>query len=126
MDNFDLKKYLVENKVTTNSKMMNEEVDSLEIADRLSSLPDFTQEYFAQNGLGEYVDSLDEPGVAFDILDKLGKDKIPTYKEIPSGQDQGVENYLYYDLGDGYILGTEDYEYAYPKIYKKADLDKLI
>jgi len=24
MDNFDLKKYLVENKVTTNSKMMNE------------------------------------------------------------------------------------------------------
>jgi hypothetical protein len=26
MDNFDLKKYLVENKVTTNSKMLNEEV----------------------------------------------------------------------------------------------------
>ena len=25
MDNFDLKKYLVENKVTTNSKMLNEE-----------------------------------------------------------------------------------------------------
>ena len=24
MDNFDLKKYLVENKVTTNSRMMNE------------------------------------------------------------------------------------------------------
>lgn len=26
MDNFDLKKYLVENKVTTNSKMLNEKV----------------------------------------------------------------------------------------------------
>ena len=28
MDNFDLKKYLVENKVTTNSKMVNEAVES--------------------------------------------------------------------------------------------------
>ena len=28
MDNFDLKKYLVENKVTTNSKMLNEAVES--------------------------------------------------------------------------------------------------
>ncbi len=28
MDNFDLKKYLVENKVTTNSKMMNEAAES--------------------------------------------------------------------------------------------------
>ena len=28
MDNFDLKKYLVENKVTTNSKMINEEVEN--------------------------------------------------------------------------------------------------
>jgi hypothetical protein len=30
MDNFDLKKYLVENKVTTNSRMMNEESQEVE------------------------------------------------------------------------------------------------
>jgi hypothetical protein len=34
MDNFDLKKYLIENKVTTNSKMLNEAADpSLQVVD---------------------------------------------------------------------------------------------
>jgi len=32
MDNFDLKKYLVENKVTTNSRMLNEQTDSIPAA----------------------------------------------------------------------------------------------
>jgi len=30
MDNFDLKKYLVENKVTTNSKLLNEYIDNID------------------------------------------------------------------------------------------------
>ena len=33
MDNFDLRKYLVENKVTTNSRMMNEEEDAFSFLD---------------------------------------------------------------------------------------------
>ena len=67
MDNFDLKKYLVENKVTTNSKMLNEEAagmspaqlavkleDKLEdlpimkqIADKIANDPELMQQYQA-------------------------------------------------------------------------------
>lgn len=42
MDNFDLKKYLVENKVTTNSKILNKEVnesvDAVEVVKSIGSL----------------------------------------------------------------------------------------
>jgi hypothetical protein len=129
MDNFDLKKYLVENKVTTNSKLISEKLTSDKIADLLDSIPEHTETYFEENGLRDYMEpevSSDEPMLAIDILEELGKEDIPIYKKIPSGQKAGVQNYLYYDLEDGYVLGTEDYEFAYPKIYNKRDLNNLL
>jgi hypothetical protein len=38
MDNFDLKKYLVENKVTTNSKMLNEDIATDQAVSKLESM----------------------------------------------------------------------------------------
>jgi hypothetical protein len=44
MDNFDLKKYLVENKVTTNAQMMNEDGDSTaKIEDFVYSHPEYEE-----------------------------------------------------------------------------------
>ena len=126
MDNFDLKKYLVENKATTNSRLISEELTSDQIADLLTSIPEYTKTYFEENGLEDYIGSEDESGLALDILEKLGKETASAYAEIPSGQEAGVRNYLYYDLEDGYILGTEDYEFAYPKIYNKRDFNNLL
>ena len=46
MDNFDLKKYLVENKVTTNSKMLNEtEPEDYLINSAASSFPQLIKKY---------------------------------------------------------------------------------
>jgi hypothetical protein len=39
MDNFDLKKYLAENKITANSKILNEAPENLDISDVISMLP---------------------------------------------------------------------------------------
>ena len=46
MDNFDLKKYLVENKVTANSKMLNEtELEDYLINSAASSFPQLIEKY---------------------------------------------------------------------------------
>ena len=116
MDNFDLKKYLVENKVTTNSRMMREEgKNSMELDDLLNSIPHYTEEYFRNKQLEDYLDT-DEEGVALNILDTLGKEDAPVYKKFPTGEEMGAENYLYYNLGDGYVLGTDDYTYSFPDL----------
>jgi hypothetical protein len=124
MDSFDLKKYLVENKVTANSKMVKEEfTDPLDL---LYSLPDYSEEYLEKHDLEDYIDSSDSEGNATYVLDELGIPTEDVYKVIPTGDDNGAEEYLYYDLGDGYVLGTDDYTYTGPSIHKKIDFDNLI
>ena len=83
MENFDLKKFLVENKITTNSKLIKEEINSdmeniegwvLEqpIYEDLSSeeLEALTKDYLEEwegskenfNSLEEYLDTVEENG----------------------------------------------------------------
>jgi hypothetical protein len=47
MDNFDLKKYLVENKVTTNSKMLTEE-SVMNFEEEAQQFPELVKKYGAQ------------------------------------------------------------------------------
>lgn len=139
-DNFDLRKYLIENKVTTNSKMLNEasispegnledfkfsgepKLDSYQKSLLLDTLPDYTETYLTEKGLEDYLRGDEGDGLA--ALEELGFDGGDIYLSIEASE-RG-DNNVFYDLEDGYILATEDYAYYGPKIYKKVDLDKLV
>jgi hypothetical protein len=87
MDNFDLRKYLVENKVTTNSRMMNEaeEVTSQQavavakkVADKVDDMPEFdkvvdaiVKDPKAQAELIKLMGLNEGEGLTEDIVDKL-------------------------------------------------------
>ncbi len=59
MDNFDLKKYLVENKVTTNSRMLREVLD--DVKDTQSAAA------FIKNQLDEYAEQLYDYGSGYQM-----------------------------------------------------------
>jgi hypothetical protein len=67
MDNFDLKKYLVENKVTTNSRMMNE-ADMEATSEAISTYVQLMKRKFGKN-LGKVIEDnlYDEANMAYDL-----------------------------------------------------------
>lgn len=97
MDNFNLKKYLVENKVTTNSKMMNEESSNKST----SSYKKFMDIYNFVEAKGE----LNKYETGWDLGD------VETYvfdggmtRKISYGDFRAV---MYYDDSIEYVDGNE-------------------
>ena len=117
-NNFNLKKFLTENKLTANSKMLREEerptpeFNNLGISyDELNSLEDVTAEYIAANQID--VDIQDEQG-GYELVDLLNPKHVAKFD---TGEDMGAEYEDVYDLGDGYLLVVEDYA-GYGRIVK--------
>ena len=112
MDNFDLKKYLVENKVTRNSRMLNEEeyrtfeqgagfyvgtVDQTKIY----SMEDFSvvdTAFYALDTEGE---------VSYVSVDVAGEKVTPRYVSEETGVDKNVAAFIAKDINDQ----LEDYNY---------------
>ena len=110
MNNFDLKKFLVENKLTTNSKALLKE--AMTMAD-LDSMKVVTDEYLAEKGI-EINPSEDGSGQS--VLDMLNPPLVST---IETDEDEGgADSYNVYDLGDGHLLVIDDYEGQFG-IYRK-------
>jgi hypothetical protein len=88
MDNFDLKKYLVENKATTNSKMLNEE-SVMNFEEEAQQFPELVNEY----GVQAVADALEAIHInAEDASRESGEDAHTLYlnqvdylKQDPSG-----------------------------------------
>ena len=119
MDNFDLKKYLVENKVTTNSKMMNEYFEK--------ETEDLSQA-FAQAGIDmntpvEVVEVGGGPGGSMGerremdpkaLLQMLEKEKA-TFEEE---SDEGEAVMYDFEAAEGYpgaklaVMFSDQYEYV--------------
>jgi len=91
MDNFDLRKYLVENKATTNSKMMSEETSGP--SEQMHKLlltyikPEFHDKY--PKDYGKYFDTIQAGGAVkkdkrrwLDFLNKLVNSKITDKEQI--------------------------------------------
>lgn len=113
MTNFDLKKFLVENKLTTNSKALNERAMSM--AD-LDSMKIVTDEYLAEK---EIQVKPSEDGSGQKVLDLLKPRLVST---IEADEDEaGADSYNVYDLGDGHLLVIDDYEGQFG-IYRSKEL----
>jgi hypothetical protein len=97
MDNFDLRKYLVENKVTTNSKMMNEE-SALNFEKEAHQFPELVAKY----GIQAVADALEAIYInAEDASEGAGVDantlylnQVDSFKEDPSSLVATVEDSL--------------------------------
>ena len=91
MDNFDLKKFLVENKVTTNSKMVNEE----------ATIPkDKIEAYIVQYGWDDTVERQERGNTPFP---GFGKKKAEMEEQFP-GIKMAAHNYCkMYNGTDGKI-----------------------
>jgi hypothetical protein len=110
MNNFDLKKFLVENKLTTNSKTLVKEAMSMNDLDPMKIV---TDEYLAQKGIKV---NPSENGSGQRVLDMLNPPHVST---IETDEDEaGAESYDVYDLGDGHFLVIDDYEGLFA-IYRK-------
>ena len=122
MNNFDLKNFLVENKLTFNSKKISllKEQEGIKF-DIFDDLRDYWGEYPGT----EDLPTEDNGGEIF------AEDKdLPLMKRIPTTDDWlggggGPENIDFYDLGDGYMLAVDDYLGA-GAIYKKDELVRAI
>lgn len=106
MDNFDLKKYLVENKVTTNSRMLVENEDTSIAEQSATQFPDFVEKY----GLKAVATALDvvyentwyntkEEG-RFDsdedidrVAEKKFMDAVQDFKKNPASLEDMIEEY---------------------------------
>jgi hypothetical protein len=124
---FDLKKFLVENKLTLNSRLIKEEdefedEDDLLPSTYLDSYEDVTEEFLTKYGLGQYAHT-DEEGLGFQILDKLKEKGINATPigdmDADNESDYGAEVYHLIDLGNGFIAAIDDYTY-YLGIYKQV------
>ena len=110
MDNFDLKKYLVENKRTSNSRTLKEMITAdFDWPEDLwfDLIGDEEQDENAgYELLGQYPNAI-----------KLGS--------VPTNQEMGTENYEFYDIGEGLVLAIDDYT-GYGNIYKKSEILKKL
>ena len=107
MDNFDLRKYLVENKVTTNSRMLNEaeEVTSQQavavakkVADKVDDMPEFdkvvdaiAKDPKAQAELMKLMGLNEGEGLTEDIVDKLALQFAKKAEQNPEKLDEGFD-----------------------------------
>jgi hypothetical protein len=77
MDNFDLKKYLVENKVTTQSRL-NEDESNFEIGDKfkVTKSPDSKIMQYLKSAISAFYDRKIQPqvGDVFEVLPNESKD----------------------------------------------------
>lgn len=110
-NNFDLRKFLNENKLTRASKTLLKEAMSMS---DLDSMKIVTDEYLAEKGI-QVNPSMDGSGQR--VLDMLNPPLVST---IEADEDEaGAESYNVYDLGDGHLLVIDDYEGQFG-IYRKA------
>jgi hypothetical protein len=117
MKNFDLKKFLTENKLTRTSKVLESNYDGefneLDITyDEFTELENVTDQYLAQKGIDL---DMEEEGSGQELADMLNPKQVAKYS---TGQDMGAEYVDVYDLGNGYLLGVEDYT-GYGTVVKK-------
>jgi hypothetical protein len=112
MANFDLRKFLTENKLTRVSKTLVTEAMSM---NDLDSMKIVTDEYLAQKGIKV---NPTENGSGQRVLDMLNPPHVST---IETDEDEaGAESYDVYDLGDGHFLVIDDYEGQFG-IYRKVE-----
>lgn len=108
MENFNLKKFLVENKLTTNSKLL-EETSERDLTDFFDTHSDVTEEYLAEKGLQGTVDPFEE-GAGVDFLnileDKLGVNPVSIGTAYEDGDDDGAD---IYNIGENYFLAINNY-----------------
>jgi len=117
MENFNLKKFLTENKLTTASKVLessyDDEFNKLGITyDEFTELENVTDQYLAQKGIDL---NMEEEGSGQKLVDMLNPEQVAKYS---TEADMGAEYVDVYELGDGYLLGVEDYT-GYGSIVKK-------
>jgi hypothetical protein len=130
MDNFDLKKYLVENKVTTNSRMMSEyfEKETQDLGEA------FAQAGIDMNTPVEVVEAGGGPGGSMEerkemspkaLLRMLEKEKAA----FEADSDEGEAVMYDFEAGEGYpgaklaVLFSDQYEYI---IYQKTSSSKMM
>ena len=130
MDNFDLKKYLVENKVTTNSRMMNEyfEKETQDLAEA------FAQAGIDMNTAVEVVEAGGGPGGSMGerkkispkaLLQMLEKEKA----SFEEDSDEGDEVTYDFEAGEGYpgaklaVMFSDQFEYI---IYQETSSSKMM
>jgi len=133
-DNFNLRKYLVENKVTTNSKMLNEEVETYNVGDFHGNYNEAEEEFLfpAMLDAGEWMVSQGiDPELAdeleFDglegawqaVQDETGKD-YPLICIFKGEGDMWIDEEKAYDLGDGNVAIVEDYASTFMVVPKAA------
>lgn len=113
MSNFNIRKFLTENKLTQASQHLTE-TEKLTL-DFLSSLQDVTDRVLPKYGVRksgfeihglDFIDQLEDQGVS---VEELGR--------IDSEQEMGVEEYLVYKIDGRYYLVIDDYEFTV-KIFK--------
>ena len=110
-NNFDLRKFLVENKLTTGSrKAITENTIG----------PDFD---WPEDLWDEVLGIEQEEGSGFDALDSYPNARF--MGEVPTDQDMGTENYKFYDIGEGLVLSIDDYT-GYGNVYRKNDIVKVL
>ena len=130
MDNFDLKKYLVENKVTTNSRMMNEyfEKETQDLAEA------FTQAGINMNTPVEVVEAGGGPGGSMGerkemdpkaLLQMLEREKA----SFDEDSDEGEEVIYDFEAAEGYpgaklaVMFGDQFEYI---IYQETAESKVL
>ena len=113
MDNFDLKKYLVENKVTTNSKMVTEAADpSLQVVDFEE------QDKYGDKLMVRTADGKDELYMFSSAQDDL---------DYHAGSDGGVAYMTYYNADQSKELTMKADAWGSPDSpeYGELDFDSL-
>jgi len=123
MNNFDLKNFLVENKLTSNSKKISLLKEQEEIPfDAFDKLKNYWGEYPGTENL-EYDDVLG-------VEDFVKNNASHFLKTLPTSEDWygeggGAENMDFHDMGDGYVLVVDDY-LSSGTIHKKDELVRAI
>ena len=136
MDNFDLKKYLVENKVTTNSQMMNEyedqssenTMDVIKLGDKfftLSNQVDLipTEKWLQSKNIPASKKKAAANAETFTEFEEILRADSPLIFTFETGDDY-VETVYVYDLGDGNVAMVDDYVDGY-SIHPKAAFEKF-
>jgi predicted hydrolase (HD superfamily) len=136
MDNFDLRKYLVENKVTTNSRMVNENENESKVLN-LYDLSDDDYNKLVNDLLEKHMVDLDDflksKGASPDEIEEIMSHDENTFEETQNilgvkfpllyvFEIGGiyVDNELVYDVGNGHVAIVEDYTETYVVVPRSA------
>lgn len=110
-NNFNLKKFLVENKLTANSRILKEDIITYDF--------DWPEDlWYSIVG-----DEEQDENAGYELLRQY-----PNAVElglVPTDQEMGTENYEFHDIGQGLVLAIDDYT-GYGNIYKKDEIVKKL